>query len=370
MYHCEANTGYAIGKLEPVLWQMAINLAEGDISRVHLAYPSYRNGMPGYVPPGFTNFLTFDPGTDDKAKLRALGDYLQSNKINVLFGFDQPPRRPYYRYARAANVQKIVSYWGAPMSSINRGLKLILKRWEVALLRHGPDFYIFESEAMRRTAIEGRGIGQKNTTLCHTGVDTETYKPLAEDRFYAHDLWKIPRNKKLIFYSGHFEPRKGIAVIIEAANALCRERNDVAFVLCGNKAGEELPYVELLSEAAKPNTIFGGYRDDLNRLHRGCYAGVIASTGWDSFPMSSLEMQSSGLPVLVSDLQGSKETIAPGQSGILFSPGDSRGLADLINRLCDSPAEQQEMGLQARSHIEKNLSKEAQVAALTRLVTS
>jgi len=61
--------------------------------------------------------------------------------------------------------------------------------------------------------------------------------------------------------------------------------------------------------------MFGGYRSDLDLLQRGCYAGVIASTGWDSFARSGLEMQASGLPVLVSDLRGLREVMEHDVSG-------------------------------------------------------
>jgi glycosyltransferase involved in cell wall biosynthesis len=78
---------------------------------------------------------------------------------------------------------------------------------------------------MRRTATQRRGIPGNRTALCHLGVDTEKYKPDPEDKHYAHELFKIPREQKLIFYSGHFEPRKGISVIMEAANILAEKRN-------------------------------------------------------------------------------------------------------------------------------------------------
>ena len=58
--------------------------------------------------------------------------------------------------------------------------------------------------------------------------------------------------------------------------------------------------------------------DDLSRIFPCCYAGVIASTGWDSFTVSSLEMASSGLPLVVSNLQGLSESIEADVTGFLL----------------------------------------------------
>ncbi len=57
-------------------------------------------------------------------------------------------------------------YWGAPMSSLNQGLKLLAKRLEVALFRRDrPDLFLFESEAMRDLAVKGRGLPRSATDV-------------------------------------------------------------------------------------------------------------------------------------------------------------------------------------------------------------
>lgn len=254
------------------------------------------------------------------------------------------------------------------MSSLNRGIKLFLKKQQVRLYRHGPDFYIFESKAMRESAYKGRGIPKEKTTVCYLGIDTEKFKPNPVDYYYAHNLFNIPKNHKLIFYSGHFEQRKGIAVIANAVNILAEQRRDVTFILFGNKAGEERPYFDMLNECANRRVIFGGYRSDLDRIHRSCYAGVIASTGWDSFTVSALEMQSSGLPLLVSDLQGLKETIEEDNTGYSFPPGDHLKLSQTLDILLDQPQKRERMSKSARDRVCTYFSLEKQTNQLIDLL--
>src|SRR5690606_30665190 len=124
------------------------------------------------------------------------------------------------------------------------------------------------------------------------------------DAGYIYDAFGIPRHRRIFFYSGHMEPRKGVHIIMRAARRLAEQRpqDDWHIVLLGNQAGEEERLLRELGDgAARDRVTFGGYRDDIERLHRGCHAGIIASTGWDSLTMSAIEMQASGLPLIVSN---------------------------------------------------------------------
>lgn len=367
LYHCKANTGYAIETLEKVFWSVALRLAKTE-DKVFLCYTSFENGEPNYVPTGFNNLIEFDFRNRDRASIECFQRYLSDNRIDLIFGFDQPPDAPYYKAARKAGVRTIVSYWGAPMSSLNSGLKLFLKKQQLRLFRHGPDFYIFESRAMQDSAYKGRGVPKEKTGVCYMGVDTEKFRPDPVDCYYAHDRLGIPRNQKLIFYSGHFEPRKGIAVIAQAANIVTAKQKDVTFVLFGNKPGEEAPYAHQLNSSAKSKVVFGGYRSDLNRIHRSCYAGVIASTGWDSFTVSALEIQSSGLPLLVSDLQGLRETIKDRETGYLFSAGKHNLLVESLLRLINYPKKRDQMAISARRWVEENFTTTIQVNELEKFI--
>jgi glycosyltransferase involved in cell wall biosynthesis len=265
-----------------------------------------------------------------------------------------------------------VSYWGAPMSSPNSGIRLFLKRLEVALTRHKPDHFIFESRAMADAAVNGRGVPARIVSVIPTGVDTDRFRPDLRDCEYAHQAFRIPRDRKIVFYSGHMEERKGVHVVIEAATELVRNRGrrDLHFLLLGNRDGQERQFAPLyVGTEAEEHVTFGGYRLDIDRILRSCYTGVIASTGWDSFPMSSLEMASSGLPLVASKLQGIVEGIEDGTTGYLFTPGDRIALADRIGQLADDDALRARMGVAARDWIMANFSRQLQVERLVNTMT-
>ncbi len=176
---------------------------------------------------------------------------------------------------------------------------------------------------------------------------------LAGDQ-YAQDAFAIPADRRIIVYSGHMEPRKGVHVIVKAVVELAerRGRTDVHFLLFGNRNGEEKRFLPLYEGTrAEGHLTFGGYRDDLPRVFGSADIGCIASTGWDSFTMSSVEMAASGLPLVVSSLQGLRETIEEGRTGVSFPPGDHVALADRLEALLDDAPLRRRMGAAARERM-------------------
>lgn len=120
----------------------------------------------------------------------------------------------------------------------------------------------------------------------------------------------------------------------------------------------------MLSEQARQHVLFGGYRRDLDRIHRGCYAAIIASTGWDSLTCSGIEAQASGLPLLASALPGLREAVAHERSGFLFTPDDDKELHVLMTRLLDDRKLHATLAMQARARIEAQFSVSAQLDSL------
>lgn len=369
-FHCPSNSGYAIARLERAFLEMARRVTGTD-DRIHFAYPKLAGGHPEALPAGFRNVIAFNPGDGNSARLGAIEEYVRQHGIRLAFGFDQPVRRPGFRALRRGGVQTLVSYWGAPMSSLNHGLKLALKRLDVRLARFAPDHFIFESKAMWRTAVEGRGIPPSRASITYLGVDPSEFRPLDAPSAYAHEAFRIPKHRRIVYYAGHMEERKGVHVLVRAAVELVDRRGmqDVHFLLLGNQPGEEARFGELYhGTKAEGHITFGGYRQDVAKLLPCCHVGAIASTGWDSFTMSSLEMAACGLPLVVSRLQGLEETVDDGQTGFTFPVGDHEALADRLVLLLTDEARFRTMSVAARRRVMDRFTIEHQVASLVATV--
>lgn len=370
MIRYDIEIGFAIGRLVSVFYEMARQLT-GSAAQVHFSFSKVGSARSNALPADFNQVIEFDSRQPTPAAVESLADYIRRHGIDTIFALDLSANAGYLSELRRAGVKRIFSYWGAQMSSLNSGLKLLLKRLEVALLRRArPNYFIFESRAMQKYAIFGRGIAESATAVVPTGVDAMKFQRDPAQAAQVYERFGIPSQRRVIVYMGHLHERKGVHVLMRAAVHLVNamRRDDIHVLFLGNRGDEVEKFRQEWSDASSHIT-FGGYQTDIPALLSGCYAGCIPSTGWDSFPMSSLEMQACGLPVLASDWQGVPETIADGATGVVVPVGDAQQLAAAIAALVDDLPRRDRMALAARQRIENGYTVQHQVDNLVRCLS-
>lgn len=363
-------TGFAITALERAFYRMAVDVA-GDENAVHFAYESTGDGSPAALPDGFENYVALDFNDDSSDSCKALYDYVSAHGVRTVFGLDLPPVGRQYSALRQGGVETVFGYYGSPMSDPQPSWRRALNHLAIATLgRRGPDHLIFESYAMRNLA-KHRGIDLARTSVVRTGTDPSRFDGNGGEPGYAHVQFDIPSDRRIVLYSGHATERKGVRTLMRTWLDLVelRGRRDIHLLIVGDRDGEKERFVSMLDgHSAVDFVTFGGYRNDLPRIAPDCVCAAIVSDGWDSFPMSSIEAQASGLPVVASDFQGVKETIEPGISGLLAQPGDPADTADQIEKLVDDEALRSRMSDAARRRVEVGLNTEVFVHRLTDVV--
>lgn len=360
-FHVGSNAGYAMLAYEKLFYRVGLALAEGDASALHFGYHDLDRGFPAFLPKDFKNATEFNFDDRSPENIGRLAEYCRAHSIELVVLVDFEAKHPLASALRKVGVKKVVAWWGAPVSGLVSPWKLILKKLEIALSRSNPDMMVFESNAMVRTATHGRGIPAKRTALIRQGVDIERFKPGPGSR-YVHEALGFPLDRKVVIFTGHMEERKGVRVLVRAAIELLRDRGrqDVCFLICGNRPGESEVFEKLYEGLGLDAHIrFGGYRDDLPRIYPSAYCGVTPTTGWDSFPYGAIEMAACGLPMVASNLQGLAESVLDGQTGFLFEPGNHQELADKIERLLDNPELAARLGRAGRDRCEAELNLDA-----------
>jgi glycosyltransferase involved in cell wall biosynthesis len=365
-----SNEGYAMHRAESQFFEIGLRLT-ADPARIHFSFADFSGGHPRSLPTDFHNFATFNFRHPRAGALEELLGYVRSHRIDVLVGYDLRVENPTFGALRRASIQTIVSYWGAPMSGPQCRPTMWLKKLEVKARRNRPDLFIFQCEAMRSTGVDGRGIPRSETAVAFTGVDTALLVERARECHYAHDLFGLPRDKQIVVYSGHVVPRKGIAVLLRAADLLVNRmgRTDVHFVILGRIQQESQPFIQACHDLKLDHDVtFAGYRNDVFDIFACCAVGVIPTTGWDSFPRSVLEIQGCGVPIVASRLQGLPEMIVEGSTGLSFTPGDHVDLAAKLADLLSNSQRNWEMGTNARARIMRDFDQNRLISELTELI--
>lgn len=82
----------------------------------------------------------------------------------------------------------------------------------------------------------------------------------------------------------------------------------------------------------------------------------VLSTNWEGFPLCILEAMRAGLPVIAMDVDGVREAVLDGKTGMLVRVGDLDGLTKAIRQLIADPELRDRMGARGRSAYEERFS--------------
>jgi glycosyltransferase involved in cell wall biosynthesis len=178
----------------------------------------------------------------------------------------------------------------------------------------GIDVY----SAMSQTAIAelARGYGRSDGVVVPGGVDLTTFRPAA-----------AREPNPTILYSGTItEPRKGVAVLLEALPLIAATEPDVVVWLSG--PGDPEPLIAQAPDSSRAHVLALGLGDPGRQHERYGRAWVtcLPSTH-DSFGMALIESLACGTPIVASTHGAPQELVQQGVTGELFEPGDSESLA-------------------------------------------
>ena len=137
-----------------------------------------------------------------------------------------------------------------------------------------------------------------------------------------------PTTSPTILFIGRHEPRKGLAVLIEAFAHLDRdirlwvasEGPDTARLRQATSANDRIEWLGVISE-----------REKIRRI-RGADVLCAPSLHGESFGVILLEGMAAGTPVVASDLVGYRNVARPDQDALLVPPGDPVALARALTR--------------------------------------
>jgi glycosyltransferase involved in cell wall biosynthesis len=153
-------------------------------------------------------------------------------------------------------------------------------------------------------------------------------------------------------------PQKSVDVFIDAAPAVLEQVPDARLAVVGN--GELRGELERrarslgLSERLR----FFDFQPPAARQLASLDVFVLPSS-WEAFPISVLEAMACGVPQLATDVGGTREAVAEGETGLLCPPGDPAALADRLVRLLRDEDLRRRMGEASRQRFDERFRIEA-----------
>jgi glycosyltransferase involved in cell wall biosynthesis len=198
-------------------------------------------------------------------------------------------------------------------------------------------------------------------TIIHNAVDAGVFHPdpSGARRFRAEA--NISEDAFVVGMIAANRPEKRHDRLVSLAERLSAKGVD--FVACAIGGG---PLLEdnraLAARSSSADRIrFVGPRSDVVGAYSACDAVVLVSDTTETFPLSFLEAQACGTPVVGMRVGGVEESFSPAESGFLVEQGDLDSMADVIERLSSDRALCERMGRAGRAFVEAQYTVEKMV---------
>ena len=177
------------------------------------------------------------------------------------------------------------------------------------------------SEAARRTIVEHLGV---DAVLVPNGVDVSAFAT-------ATPLIDLASPAPTIVFVGRIdEPRKGLAVLLDALPAVAAALPEVRLLVAG--PGEVSEVAAGIDPALRRHVRLLGLVSDADkpRLFRTADVYVAPNTGQESFGIVLLEAMAARTPVVASNIDAFRRVLDDGRAGRLFANSDPADLARVL----------------------------------------
>ena len=171
---------------------------------------------------------------------------------------------------------------------------------------------------------------------------------------------KIDRNKFIILLPGRLTAWKGQKLFIEAIKIIDKKEitNSFEGIILGSEQGRSVYKKKLIAlvEQYRLNRKikFIDHCEEMPVAYRIANLVCSCSIEPEAFGRVSVEAQSMQVPIIASDIGGSKETIIKDKSGLFFKSGNANDLAEKILMLMQKDHNSlKSMGFEGRKNIQK-----------------
>lgn len=181
-----------------------------------------------------------------------------------------------------------------------------------------------------RDTLADRGLAGQKLRVIPNGVPQ--CKPSRITRRQLLDSLDLPEGCRLVSAVGRLDVHKRLKDAIWAADLLKVIRDDVHLLIIGDGSHASRLYKFRDQVEIRDKVHFLGGRDDVPDLlpHLDVFWSVASRAGQSR---SILEAMAAGVPVVATDIPGTRELVRPDSTGYLVPLGDRAGIARETNRL-------------------------------------
>ncbi len=281
---------------------------------------------------------------------------LETYTVDFSGSMDMSPLLPFLRFCRNEKVD-IVNVHHSHGRHLLVAARLLRLKSKAVFTRHcisgstpyiGAFFYnlildmnIAVSDIVRRSLLQG-GIRPEKVVRVYGGIDSKNFAEVAEDKveelrkkYAATGTFTVG----IVARTGlHGTPRgdrpslKRHEVLFKALADIGGDVNVLVLGACREEEIESLKLIAGHNGLDPAKLLFAGFQKDIAPFYKIMDLKVLPSPN-EGLGLVVLEAMAAGVPCIGADGGGIREIIDDGVNGFLFTPGDSRALAEKIRTL-------------------------------------
>jgi glycosyltransferase involved in cell wall biosynthesis len=229
------------------------------------------------------------------------------------------------------------------------------------------DAFVGVAATHGRYLVEDERFPAERVHVIPNGVDTERFQPRPRDGALLATLG-IPSDANIVGLVAVLRPEKNHELFLRAAAIVRQQVAPARLVLVGN--GPERDKLNRLTAELRLADVvhFLGARSDVPQL-LPLFDVFALTSKIEASPVSILEAQACGLPVVATRVGSIAESVIDGETGFLVTPGSVDEVAGAMIRLLRSPELRHALGSAARQFVVTHRSLEAMVSGYEELIS-
>lgn len=251
--------------------------------------------------------------------------------------------------ARRHNLPLIVTSQGGDLNLARRSrVPRVLINW----VSQAADACVGVSKALCEQFLAIGVPPSKVRFISSAGVDlTIARPPLSGEAQIRYQQFNECGGFRLL-YVGSLIPRKSVDTLLEAHYELEQRGYRIACAIVG--PGPEEGRLRMMVQALGLRHVFfvGPQPPSLVPVWMSAAQALILPSLSEGLPNVVLEAMAFGLPVVATDIPGTREVVQKDKTGFLFTPRDEKGLADRIEQLIKNESLSNQLGQQAREYVD------------------
>lgn len=211
------------------------------------------------------------------------------------------------------------------------------------------DLLFTQSSEDAQTAVDERLLSRERVLAIGNGVDPARFGAAARlRRDEVRAELSLPQDALVIGMVGRLVAEKGVREFLAAAEMVAAEFPQAHFLLVGERLESDHadPVDDALAHAKSTlgaRLVLAGMRKDIPDL-MGAMDVFCLPSYREGMPRTIIEAMMSGLPVVATDIRGSREEVVANETGLLVPTRDAASLAEAFARLLKAPAEARAVG--------------------------